>query len=61
LRCKAFLAGENGKMRLFREKAAPGLIFFAFSCTINNGFVCADFREPFLKKAGAAGQAPAAR
>jgi hypothetical protein len=58
LRCAVLLKDKNGKMRLFREKMAPGLIFFAFSCTINNGFICADFRGLFLKKGGRGGASP---
>jgi hypothetical protein len=60
LRCAVHLESENGKMRLFREKTASDLIFFAFSCTINNGFVCADFRDSFLIKGGRDGTIPAA-
>jgi hypothetical protein len=60
LRCAVHLESENGKMRLFREKTASDLIFFAFSCTINNGFVCADFRDSFLIKGGRGGATPSA-
>jgi hypothetical protein len=61
LRCAVHLKGKNGKMRHFREKTASDLIFFAFSCTINNGFVCADFCDSFLIKGGRGGATPAAR
>jgi hypothetical protein len=58
LRCAVHLKRKTGKMRLFREKTASDLIFFAFSCTINNGFVCADFRDSFLIKGGRGGATP---